>query len=434
MSVRIGLISTPPAVTLCALEKSCLNRGYAFDAASIICTMLHLNCSFSWFNGTEYGDADENGTATGLIDAIQRGEFDASVPYLSPTFRRAKAVSFSQSYFDMDIVLVTRANQRRLGAEVSWSLFYAFQWPVMLTFAASLGIMTSIIILARLVFDKPVDSLSIRLSEAIMPIGKNTGALLSAHYDRSILQHPAIKILIAIWGLAVIVLARAYTGILFSRKIYNSNSDLPYKDFITLIQCLEENRCKLIMPSLTHSYYLQLTAPGSIISDRVNKAFEYNPVIIMPQEKIPQAILKETQVYLVWLWNKQGALYDTNGNEDCSYYIVNTPMKKESAFAVRKGASMLLRDLSSAALAFQETGLSQELMRKYEGGKMCEEDEEDVYSSIEDGNGIYGMRTIFYLYCMGSACAVVVFCAEVAVGMRGYKGSGDRRKLSFWKI
>lgn len=51
------------------------------------CDTLRLACSVTVQNDTNFGDVDEETrTGSGVVGSIQRGVFDTSVPYFTPTY------------------------------------------------------------------------------------------------------------------------------------------------------------------------------------------------------------------------------------------------------------------------------------------------------------------------------------------------------------
>lgn len=100
-------------------------------------------------------------------------------------------------------------------------------------------------------------------------------------------------IIIGAWALITIVLGSAYTGVLFSRKM-SLSVQAAFTELETFVKCLEEIRCRVVTMSMTNSYYLMLTAPGSELSARVRNSFRYSPALVIPQaEAIFEAILRE---------------------------------------------------------------------------------------------------------------------------------------------
>lgn len=410
MSLKIGVIHTPPITTLCSLSPKCAARGYGVEAARMACEFLDLNCTFHWYESNEYGTAEDNGTGTGLIGAVQRGEFDTGLPVFTPTYQRSKAVSFSNLYFYPDMVLFTRSPTQAPDT-LNWSLLYAFQWPIWCLF-----------LLALLSSSLLITSIAVKLlhlgthrrmmvHSSVLAFLQNCHLLLSKDFRPCMLHCSSVRILVGLWALVALALESAYTGILFSQKVTQRTS-APFVDLPTFVTCLEQGQCQLIMPSVAMSYYQLLTESGNELSARVTKALQWNPVILKPQQEIPKAILDEQSKYLVWLWVKEGVHYDTRGNENCSFYIVDTPFKDLGAFPMRRGSPLVER-LSKLALAFQEKGLELALRQKYERPVSC--DLGATRSWAEEGHGLYSVRTIFYFYAIGLCVAIGVFAAERAL-------------------
>lgn len=87
------MVQAAGSANLCAFDSYSKRPypGYVIEAAFIVCKYLNINCTFHWYNGTEYSDYNFiTGAVTGLISAIYRGEFDTTVPILSPTYSRVK--------------------------------------------------------------------------------------------------------------------------------------------------------------------------------------------------------------------------------------------------------------------------------------------------------------------------------------------------------
>src|SRR4051794_27886523 len=102
--LKIGVIEDPPYTSPCTFDRVCPNRGSGVEMASLVCQWLRWTCTFVRYDFYAYGTGYENGTGTGMIHAIQKGEFDTSLPIFDLTFARHHAIDFSQPIYFVDAV------------------------------------------------------------------------------------------------------------------------------------------------------------------------------------------------------------------------------------------------------------------------------------------------------------------------------------------
>lgn len=171
----------------------------------------------------------------------------------------------------------------------------------------------------------------------------------------------------------------------------------------TFIRCLENHQCRLIISGKSNAFYRYFN-DMSICS---KNALERNPARIISNPQIPQTILEEQKLYLVWLWTKDEILFHIK-DRDCDFYLVDAPFKFTGAVAMRK--SYYMREtLTNFALTFQESGLEGALKRKYAQPSFC--NARSPSSEIEEG---FALRTVFYLYISAIFISVTAFVIECA--------------------
>lgn len=418
MSIKVGVILTEPSASKCGVNPRCPSRGFGIDVTAMVCETLHLNCTFIAYEDQSFGDANESGQGSGMIGAIQRGEFDTSLPVFTPSISRLRAVEFSEVYFFDDLVMVTRAPTPDYS-QVNWSILYAFQWPIwFLLVLAFLVLLTATTVFGhRMYLCIGGNFQNSKQARNRKPIDLIRGIARMTFYP-SLLRFDSFRLVVAFWALTYIILGKAYTGVLFSLKISHS-ATVPFKDLESFADCLDTGGCKLIMPTLSVSYMHMLTSSADHVTSRMGTILARpGTVQTLNETLIPRAILDTRDTYLVWMWNKIGVNYQIGGNEACLYYFLDLPYKDITAFPVRKNSS-LLRKLDRMAAPFMEGALGRTLQLKYLSpaarDDFCKFRERGRRSWLDDGGGLYAMRTTFLLYVLGASVAIIGLSVEVGM-------------------
>lgn len=411
MPLRIGVIYSLPAALNCGLSPRCAERGFGVDMARVVCETLRLSCSFHWFNGTEFGDAFDNGTGTGLIGAIQRGEYDTSVPVFTPTYRRFKAVTFSSLFDVRDIYLMTRAPPAT-SQELNWKIILVFQWPIWAAYFLLLTV-TTIATLWVLQNEQPKKSSHQDLKN-IVELGLS---LVVNELRQSLFKFHSIRFIFSVWTLGAVVFATAYTSVLFSQTVI-AKRKLPFTNFETFVACLERKECRIITHTKSLSSLQQLVAPGSSLGSRIDAALVQNPIIVAPILEIPRAILKEKKQFLVTVRPINDLMYQTAGNRNCKYYLLDLKLSEVNAFPLAKNSS-LLRPFNKLASSFREQGLDKAIFNMYSSKSVCDEQwlkGRPSKSWSEKGYMLSSMSTTMLFYGLGSGAGFAIFIAEWLVG------------------
>lgn len=175
--------------------------------------------------------------------------------------------------------------------------------------------------------------------------------------------------MIICWCCGVMVLCSAYTSKLFSDNLAKISS-LPFKDFDTFVECLEEKRCLMIASTLSVSYYLHgLAGLETNLGRRIQATWKERPALVKLWSEIPTLIMQEQNAYLVWITDKDEANLCASNN-DCKVYIIETSYAEIWAFPMRK-KSPLREILNKASAAFRERGFGQGLATRYRYGAIC---------------------------------------------------------------
>jgi hypothetical protein len=406
MSLKFGITNVTPQVNPCALDTYCPRRGYAVDAAVFVCEYLKLNCTFTWYNQLNYGDYDEHsGNVTGLVGEIYNGHYDTTIPILTPTFSRFHAVSFSNTYFYDDVILVTRSPS--LGVqEIDWGVLFAFQWPVWVSIMATLMITCCAVIAIQA---KLYHSFRLGIIH-FLEIGL---ALMTRQYTRISKRLNTAILIITFWALAFVVLTSAYTGALFSRKI-TITGKVPFTDLNSFVDCVAKDDCRIIVSILSNSGLQSLLNPGSDAAMKLEEPLRKNPIMVAPKAQIPEIIKSNRKQYYVWLTSKNGFAYfiQNHQNESCSFYSITTPYNDNNAFAVRKNSSVL-RVLNKAANVMRASGFTDYLELKYHlhaGSSNCKGGEETNVNVHVEFTEVY---IVVGFYCMGTLGGLISLLAEL---------------------
>lgn len=396
MALKVGLLGPPMAA----------NRLTA-DATFTICSALLLNCSYKMHPNLDYGDAYENGTGTGIVGAVQRGEYDIFEPVVTPTYNRHLAVDFSNAYFYGDFIIVTRTPSRHDG--LSYKILLAFKWDTWCAFLASMiGMAALMVVSLRTIL--PSHAMPQHSMHWFLALLRHWFCLVVHKHDRGQLFFDSMRMLVTFWSLSAIIIQSAYTGIIFSSRL--TSDGLPYKDFPSLVTCIEEGRCGLIAYTNSSSYMQMLIGSESGLGQRIRATFKARPLMIKPVSEIPKLILKEQDTFLVWIISRIAFDLYVKSNQGCEYYIVQAPYNEMWTIPIRKGFP-LKKILNRGAIAFRENGLAQAAASKYENRWS------NYDPSLERGDrpipDLSLVKSVVSVLAVGISIAIVTLGAEVMV-------------------
>lgn len=413
MSLKIGVVRTP-FVRTCSQIQDCPHRGYTVDAAIIICKFLKLNCTFHWYENYDYGTVLRNGTSTGMIGAIQRGEFDTSIPDFTPTFDRLRAIDFSNLIDVNDMVLVTRSPSPE-SSEIDWSGFHAFTWSVWIIFII-LWLLTGF---ASILIQKFIASQNTESHKNFFILYLDIcRSLILNQFSNENNERKSMKFLTQTWSVCFFVLTSTYSGCLFSRKV-SQKPDLPFTDMESFVQCLEKTLCTLVTPDLSASFIQDLISPNSTYGARVEASRTYNPFLIaLLFEETKKKILETKNRYLVAIGPKPIIFKWINENKNCQFFVMDMPSTELMSFPLPKNFS-LLEKINEATLLIQENGITTMLKRKIGVFvDLCQQQQQQKQNKVENVRDEIPFRSVavvFGLYCIGMAIAVVEFGVEICV-------------------
>lgn len=412
MEVRIGYFTYNRVIT-----------DQTTEAAMTICEMLPLNCTFVPYSETEFGTAYENGTGTGLVGAVHRGEIDTFEPYFTPTYNRVRIIDFSQAYFYSDMVLATRAPREYAVEPINLGILFALKWDVWVCFAALMVIVPAF---ATFCGEKVLDLIDSRTDP--QPEGPSTNnssshwlhrvfsqifSALSHEHDPRLLQVHSIRTVLVPWLLSVMVLSSVYTSMLFSQKLKEPES-LPFRNLETFVKCLEAKQCRMITYALSSTQVQSFISSESDQGRRIRETVKERPVIIKPIETIIDHILAESKQFLVWIIDK--ALFDrfAGRDRDCKFYIVNTFETEPWTFPIRK-KSPLKKYLNQGAAMFRECGIARAIAKRHQNDwSVCDPSFKEAARLSHFGWSV--TAAILIIYAIGATAGLVVLFVEVSIG------------------
>lgn len=411
MSVKIAVIYDPPRSTHCAFDRICPFRGYGIDYTRFVCRALDLNCTFFWYGG-DYGDAYENGTGTGLVGSIIRGEFDTSIPVISLNHRRLKFIDFSQPYDISDTTLITRAPSFGVEEKLNWNLVLAFNGYLWLSFAITL-LLTAVAISLFMKISKfsQFSNRSVHSADA-SSFFDTCRSLILMEFKKSDLRSTSIRLIVCGWIIGGLVLTSAYSGSLFSKRIF-VKYNLPFTDLETFVQCLEQGRCRIITNTLSNNFMQYLLGPHQLGS-RIRGTLDRNPIRVTPADDIPDAILKENNQYLVNGGSTGDRLFLISGNRNCHFYTMRMAYFQIPAFPFAKNSSHP-KSFNKILSSSRELGLMQAIKRKYMSESLCKEEWSSSRPATDSfkGQTLFSMATTFYFYALGVCIGFVGLVVEV---------------------
>lgn len=397
MHIKIGILNSSASLS----ERS-------IDAIFATCNHLSLFCTLLISNTSEYGDVSKNGDGTGITGAIQRGIFDTFQPIFTPTPNRMRAIDFSEPIFYEDFVLATRFPDNSPN-RLSFGIVTALKWQTWLAFIFCLVATSSFIVLSskRLL---QIPDLSSRYwpIALVVAIVEYLPALITHKHRNKDLKFLYIRVACVAWSLGAMILASAYTSILFSEK-FKQTIDLPYKDFETFTRCLEENRCRLIVHELSASYVQTLTGNWTDQSRRLQAIFSKSPILIRPNSEIPNVILEDHRKFLVWIDARSTFEQNAGHIGICKFYVIDAPLRETWAFPVRK-RSPLKKVLNRASESFRENGLAIGIVSRYQHNwGMCDSEhrQSKFHPTITNAS--------FCLLGLGLSVTCLILAMELAV-------------------
>lgn len=398
MKVKIGIVNSLSAISPCGLSPHCERHGITVDAAIMVCQHLGLKCDLHIHNSPDYGEVFENGTGIGMLGAIQQGIYDTSTPIFAVTYRRFQTLDFSDAYFYSDVVMATRAPVSKEGFNIG----HVFEWSVWAL--TILSLISVALVLAA--FGKSTKRAEISKAGWLSYTSSRISSLCThKHCWRSVQSHSS-RILVISWSLMAVVLGSAFTSKLFSNRVSNTLA-LPYKDFETFVQCLEEARCRLVAHSLTASYLQVLFSSESSLGRRIQASFTDQPPLVTPAGSIPRMILREEDQFLVWIASRNAFNQATQDGTLCDLYVIDAPYKEAWSFVVRKG-SPLLKALNQMSVLFRENGLAQMLYSRYRVAAWCKSTDSAETSTLQ----LLAESEILWFYGAGMLVGVALFVVE----------------------
>lgn len=380
----------------------------------LVCETLKLNCTFVPYETSMYGTAFDNGTGTGMIGAIQEGQFDTHLPNVNPNYARSLAVDFSHGYCYVDNILVTRASVIR--PSYGWNVVYAFHWIVWCVFALALFVTAALIVV--FVHDGVLNDIRLRWKPLYFTAFLFEIAIrlsLVNEHRKAFFRNRHTAVLSLFWGYGILVLASAYSGILFSEQIVTGQR-APFENFEEFIECVENGKCVVVTPLVSIASVQYLTAPGSPHAARFEKAFKENPIRVISKEEIAIRILQEPDVLFVWPTARNDISGYIDGKTRCSYLIAPMPQTAVGAFPIRKGQKKLLEALNVMASRTREYGLGF-VVGLEPLDRPCS-DTLAAYDAIHANKQLSLERSLkipFYFYLIGMTTAIAIMITEVSL-------------------
>lgn len=305
--------------------------------------------------------------------------------------------------------MATRAPQSVQGG-VGFRVVFAFHWETWCVFISAYLITALLIIFAaRKVFHMISDTES--PPNVFVAIFDQWLSLMTHKHHDKYLVLDFVRIAVACFSLASMVLASSYTGVLFSEKLKTSIS-LPYEDFESFVVCLEKKRCRIVVSTLSISFIQILLGPGSDLGRRASMTFDRNPPLIMPNMDAKKAIIEDQSTYLVWIGDKNVFETDFQSAAECKFYILETGYSEAWTFPIRK-RSPLKPICDSVAVAFQDLGLQEGALLRYKrASRKCDPNVFNKRSRVSDSATTYAGLC---LLAIGIGCGCFVLLTEVAI-------------------
>lgn len=389
-SLTIAVIIDPPTVMPCALDDHCPQRGIVYEIAQIMCKQLRFHCRFVPANTDIYGYF-ENGSWKGVVGDVAAGRVDTSLPRFTPTQQRAEAIDFSSSCFYEQYLLVTRRPSASIYKE-RLDLLHAFD-PYVWTCIALVVLLAALVMRSTIMYKIPTSVIETYL---IRP--NNPEILFFGKY-----------IIICTISAAALILARAYTGYLFTKRI-STDVQKPFDDLESFAACVRTKRCTLALKTESLSYMHQLIdTDGSDSFGKLKKALDENPLQHFPLSELMTKILAEKSSFFTTLVWDTDFYYAANGTDLCQYYVISASLLPGSnTFPLPKNWPYR-RELDTFARRFNEYGFIERMMDKYNVREksQCKE------FAVPEDDTLSFLQELFLFLMAGEIVAVLCFCIEL---------------------
>lgn len=409
MSAKIGTVNGPQTAT---------HRVVLF-----ICHYLRLNCTLVAYPNNDYGYGFENGTGgTGMVGAVHRDEFDTFEPLFSPTYNRYRIIEFSDPFFYTDILFVTRSPASSRGSQgFSLRVVTVLSGEIWCVFGVTLVVVAGMITLYM-----HSDSSK---SGWLAALANQSWHLITHHYSDRILKPEFIRQLTTFWAIMSLIFSSIYMDMLFFQML--KPPPLPFKDFPTLVSCLEAGRCRLVFHSLSTSYMLDMTDPQHTLGRRIQATYKDRPPLVRRHAEIPNLIQQAKEVYLVWIVSRPVFEMYAN-NAECSFYVIEAPYVAAWSFPLRR-RSPLKPALDRISIAFRENGLGMAFEAIAREGGTCDP---KAFQEALRAPGFLQQRTIHSGTVTAALCglglglgvALVAFCGEIMANWCKNRFQSRRRR------
>lgn len=285
--VKIGMLSKNLSDPLTKLNFLAV-RQINTELTRMICESLKLNCVFELLPTEISGDPSANGSWTGFLGMLQKGQYNTSLPNYSTTIDGLKSFNFPLTGFYESQILVTRDTTTEFAGNFGNILkpLKSQSW---------LTIISSVFILAVLItIIEKLRHTSQSVFEYIMNVSIVLIVNLARKGHKILHSQVQAKSLIVVWGLTTIVLTASFTSGLLSSML-QSHKAPAFTDFMTFIECVEADRCTFIHHSENlFMSEVERSSPGSPYH-RLKTAFKRNGKIKVAKLETMLEMIKKTR-------------------------------------------------------------------------------------------------------------------------------------------
>lgn len=386
--LTVGVFVDPPWVN--EEWENETEPGILIEVLQLVCQMIKVKCDLITAPVFGYGDYT-NGSWHGMVKYIAENTFHLSFPGFTPTQQRYEVIDFSDYVYSVPLVLATRNSD---PAGLSLWRFMAFHWSVwlcLLVSSAFVGMFLACIEMTRWNTKRYFTKSFVRCLDSF--------AIMSNQRTEIETIRISVRLLIAFWSLATLILGGVYSGHLLSFMIAFHNG-LPFSDFQSFSDCIETKQCQLTAPSTSISYIQDIFTSTDTLLVRLNKSLTLNPLIIIPdQMEMFDSITQWKGPHLVAYVSHPEFMQLTNNNKNCYYSYVRSSFTDDMAFPLPKNFTMLKQKINFNLLQINSMGILGKIYNDYIGTEVDCNDKQIEGSKPLPFTSVVGL--LFILACGG---------------------------------
>ncbi len=236
--------------------------GFFVEVTQLICLSLDWLCEFQITSEHSRG-TKKNGSWTGTLGEIQKGNYNTSVPHFTPFNERLEDFDFADFLFIYPLSFVV-PNPKLYAPSQIWSFarpFGVYIWTLLFFTTATLSVVVS-------VSTKPVyKKKETRFITHYLNILTSLLTFISRKsFKINVGKRKITKLILMVWGFASVVITASYCGSLWS-FLLRSDSSMPFKNFGTMVDCVAKKKCFMTIDPSNRNLFMKIFGSSHKNSD-----------------------------------------------------------------------------------------------------------------------------------------------------------------------